>query len=173
MRAGQHSPRGTALFIAAALLVALTGCALNTPPTPTVEQIAALGLPRQVLVTEVSPDSSATPQPPWLVVVQREGRALRWLRFNLLGAPDARQLLEDGRWRNDGFMAPNAPARELFAALLFAWTAQDDAEVHPRWHVMRPGLEPSGEFAIVRQQDGVRWEVRPVSPVNHPAIEFP
>ncbi|AOU94428.1 uncharacterized protein AruCF_3537 [Achromobacter ruhlandii] len=31
-------------------------------------------------------------------------------------------MLEDGRWRNDGFLRPNGQARDLFAALLFAWT---------------------------------------------------
>jgi len=152
-------------LILAALFVALTGCAAHTPPTPHDLQADRLRLPHQVLVTEISPDTAITSS--WLIVAQSENQAIRWSRFNLLGAPDARQILEDGRWRNDGFIAPNAQARELFAALLFAWTYQTglDAEYGAkRWRVIDAPLSTQRDvFSIVRLQDSVRWDVRPVS----------
>jgi len=175
-------------------LAVLTGCAATEPP-PLQHALQAerLRLPRQVLVTEIPPSSASASlpvQPPWLVVVQPENQALRWSRFNLLGAPDARQILDNGRWRNDGFIAPNAQAREMFAALLFAWTPRsdldaaygagrwhyrhgthDDTEMQllsasrdgrPRWRVVWPKREQTDIFSIIRDQDGVRWDVRPI-----------
>jgi len=177
-------------------LAVLTGCTATTPPTPQQHALQAerLRLPRQVLVTEIpssiTPTSSAV-QPPWLVVAQRENQSLRWSRFNLLGAPDARQILDGDRWRNDGFIAPNAQAREMFAALLFAWTPRTDLDAaygagrwryrhgmhdgaemdlltaphdeRPRWRVVWPQREHANVFSIVHYPDGVRWDVRPVT----------
>jgi hypothetical protein len=61
----------------------------------------------------------------WWLVVQAEGASLRWSLFDPLGVPLARQLLQDGSWRADGLLPPNAEALELFAALLFALTPTD------------------------------------------------
>jgi len=181
-----------------ALCVALSGCATRVPPTPATHALHpdALRLPRKVLVTEVAPPSAPMPlaiRHVWQVVVQQEGEALRWLRFDLLGVPDARQILANGRWRNDGFIAPNAAAREMFAALLFAWMegadldaaygvgrwlyrldsqGRGDAEMNllthandadPRWTVTWPNPGQADTFAILRRKDGMRWDVRPVS----------
>jgi len=115
------------------LLVLATGCATYTPPVPATHTLnsESLQLPRKVVVSEMEPMTDPIPfiiKPTWLVIVQQEGEALRWLRFNLLGAPDARQLLENGRWRNDGFIHPNPEAREMFAALLFAWMQNADLD---------------------------------------------
>jgi len=115
------------------LLVFITGCATYTPPVPATHtlNLESLQLPRRVFITEIKPVAvpiSSIIRPLWQVVVQQEGEALRWLRFDLLGAPDARQILESGRWRNDGFIPPNSEARELFAALLFAWMQNTDLD---------------------------------------------
>lgn len=61
----------------------------------------------------------------WLLVVQREDQGLRWLLFDPLGVPLARQRLHEGAWHNDGLLPPNTEAQELFAALLFALTTDD------------------------------------------------
>jgi len=152
-------------LILAALFVTLTGCAAHTPPTPHDLQADRLRLPRQVLVTEISPDNAIASS--WLIVAQSENQAVRWSRFNLLGAPDARQILENGRWRNDGFIAPNAQARELFAALLFAWTSQTGLDTDygaTHWRVIGSDDPTQRDgFSIVRLKNGVRWDVRPVS----------
>lgn len=48
----------------------------------------------------------------------RGGDRWRWLQTSPLGAPLARQLYENGRWRNDGFLPPNRAATALFTALM-------------------------------------------------------
>ncbi|MFO2463175.1 hypothetical protein OOJ96_06440 [Pseudomonas sp. 15FMM2] len=62
----------------------------------------------------------------WLLVIQREGAAVRWSLMDPLGIPQARQKLVDGDWQADGLLPPNPQARELFAALLFALTPTDE-----------------------------------------------
>ena len=54
-----------------------------------------------------------------LVVGEYQGGGRwRWLQTSPLGAPLARQLYENGGWRNDGFLPPNRTATALFTALM-------------------------------------------------------
>lgn len=53
-----------------------------------------------------------------LVVDARDAHAWRWIQTDALGAPVARQIWQDGQWRNDGFLPPNPQARQLFIATL-------------------------------------------------------
>lgn len=93
----------------------LAACASRTPLPA---QLPVLALPLQLHVQRLA---DGQPQD-WLLVLQGEGRGLRWSLLDPLGLPLARQVLEDGVWRNDGLLPPNPEARELFAALLFALT---------------------------------------------------
>jgi len=161
------------------LLVALAGCASYSLPVP--QAVFNGQAPRQVLVTEIKPNTKEAQI--WQVVVQQQGDSLRWLRFNLLGAPDARQILQNGQWRNDGFIPPNQEARELFAALLFAWTSPVDlplAYPYPPYHwqifndkwvlkdnsrlrwtvIWQDGLNQPDLFSIEDHRIGVIWQVR-------------
>ncbi|QIW16735.1 hypothetical protein A4G20_10545 [Pasteurellaceae bacterium RH1A] len=52
-----------------------------------------------------------------LLTVQFEPNQWRWVQTDPLGAPLARVLLSKQGWQNDGFIMPNAQARQLFAAL--------------------------------------------------------
>lgn len=73
----------------------------------------------------------------WLLVIQREGSGLRWSMIDPLGIPLARQQLIDSRWQADGLLPPNAEARELFVALLFALTpANELAANYPQAQAM-------------------------------------
>ncbi|MGH8355700.1 MAG: hypothetical protein ACRERY_19560, partial [Pseudomonas sp.] len=99
------------------LLLVLSACATRAPlPDP----LPALQWPLQLQVQR----QQAGQTQDWLLVIQREGRALRWSLLNPLGIPLARQRLLDQRWHNDGLLPPNPEARELFAALLFALTPE-------------------------------------------------
>lgn len=98
----------------------LLGACASPPPLPA--KTPALPLPLQLHVQRVANGQSQD----WLLVIQREGGALRWSMMDPLGIPQARQQLIDGRWRADGLLPPNPQARELFAALLFALTSADD-----------------------------------------------
>lgn len=66
--------------------------------------------------------TDADQQHSWLLVVQPEQARLRFSLFNPLGVPLARQLLSPQGWQADGLLPPFAPARELFAATVFALT---------------------------------------------------
>ncbi|UUY09894.1 DUF3261 domain-containing protein [Pseudomonas sp. J452] len=98
------------------LLGLLLGACASRTPLPAVAP--SLSLPLSLHIQRAQAGASAD----WLLVVQAEGTALRWSLFDPLGVPLARQLLDHGQWRNDGLLPPNAEARELFAALLFALT---------------------------------------------------
>lgn len=100
------------------LLLLLAGCARQLP-LPT--QPPQLQLPMQLHIQR----QSAEQKQDWLLVIQQEAEALRWSLLSPLGVPLARQLLSQGRWKADGLLPPNAEARELFAALLFALTPAD------------------------------------------------
>lgn len=41
----------------------------------------------------------------------------RFVQVDSLGAPVSRQILHQGKWRNDGFLPPNAKAQKLFTAV--------------------------------------------------------
>lgn len=172
------SPRRAASVALA--LTLLAGCA-GAPPVPT--QPAAFALPRQLHVVQASPGQ---PQQDTLLVVQREDAATRWSLFDPMGVPQARQMLENGHWRNDGFLRPNGQARDLFAALVFAWTPEAGLDAaygagnwrasraadgtaerellqagHARWQVRWPAGQPVGALEI-RDAAGTLWRVSPL-----------
>jgi hypothetical protein len=113
----------------------LSACAARTPlpsNTPTLSVPLALQIERE----------QGEQRQSWWLVVQAEDAALRWSLFDPLGVPLARQLLEDGAWRADGLLPPNAEARELFAALLFAVTpleALADSYAPGAWQALAGG----------------------------------
>ncbi|MGL4315672.1 MAG: DUF3261 domain-containing protein [Pseudomonas sp.] len=115
----------------------LAACAAHTPvPDTSPTLVAALPLTLQIQRQQ------AGEQRDWLLVLQAEGPVLRWSLFDPLGVPLARQLLQDGTWHDDGLLPPNAEARELFAALLFALTPSAElARNYPRdaWQTTADG----------------------------------
>ncbi|OZI23791.1 hypothetical protein CAL26_10240 [Bordetella genomosp. 9] len=154
----------TALSVLA--LLWLTGCA-SVPPTPVSQ--AELGLPRRAHVSLQAPGQARQDA---LLVVQAEGPdATRWSMFDPLGMPMARQILQDGKWRNDGFMRPNAQASELFSAILFAWTPQASLASAYAGKTWRQGATADGGRERVMEDDcNVRWRV--TWPAGGPADTF-
>lgn len=126
-----------------ASLLLLGACASQAPlpaNTPTLALPLQLHIERQL----------AGQRQDWLLVIQREHTSTRWSMMDPLGIPLARQRLVDGQWRADGLLPPNAEARELFAAVLFALT---------------PDAEVAGNYPQARRQQGQRtygsrWQVR-------------
>ncbi|MCU1735249.1 MULTISPECIES: hypothetical protein [unclassified Pseudomonas] len=122
-------------FLVLSICLLLGACASNAPlPEP----LPPLALPMQLHVQR----EQAGERQDWLLVIQREDQRLRWSLMDLLGIPQARQLLDQGTWQADGLLPPNPAARELFAALLFALTPADQLQ----------RLYPAA-----RQQDTQRW----------------
>jgi hypothetical protein len=164
-----------------ACLAWLAGCA-STPPAPVA--VRDLGLPRRLHVSMQAPGQ---PRQDALLVVQAEGRdATRWSLFDPLGMPMARQILQDGKWRNDGFMRPNGRASDMFSAILFAWTPSAalpsayagmdwserptpdggrervmNQDCNPRWTVTWGPRAPAGAFSIATGA-GTTWRVEPL-----------
>ncbi|MEN0108060.1 MAG: DUF3261 domain-containing protein [Pseudomonas sp.] len=91
----------------------------------------------------------------WLLVVQQEGPALRWSLMDPMGIPIARQLLTGNQWQNDGLLPPNAEARELFAALLFALTPAEQLPAH----YPRADWQQNAQQRRLNQDGSARWQV--------------
>ena len=157
---------------AALVCALLAGCATSVPVPrePTV-----LTTPRMLHVVQERPGEAPSDA---MLVVQSEGRGTRWSLFDPLGAPRARQILQDGQWRNDGFLPPNDEARALFSALLFAWTPQaelparygpDNLQLRDRSRILTSRGRPmvtvttaaDGTLQVVLD-DGSRWRVAPL-----------
>ncbi|NVZ52097.1 hypothetical protein HX792_17260 [Pseudomonas sp. B6002] len=130
-------------------LLLLSACA-SQPPLP--EKIPALALPMQLHVQRQADGQSQD----WLLVIQREGAAIRWSMMDPLGIPQARQKLVDGQWQADGLLPPNPQARDLFAALLFALTSADDVrKLYPTAQAMDLTRTLPGHWQIVYQSSEV------------------
>jgi|GEM_PF-230223 len=136
------------------LLVAmLSGCAQRLPLP---SEQPRLQLPMQLHIQA----RDGTHSEDRLLVIQQEGHALRWTLLNPLGMPLARQLLEEGRWQADGLLPPNAHARELFAALLFALTPTEQlSSLYPAHELLVRAAERE-----LRARNGTHWRVRYTQP---------
>ena len=121
----------------------LLGACASNAPLP--EQLPPLALPMQLHVQR----EQAGERQDWLLVIQREDQRLRWSLMDLLGIPQARQLLDQGTWQADGLLPPNPAARELFAALLFALTPAEQLQR------LYPGARQQGKQRWL----GERWRV--------------
>ena len=135
------------LLIGCVLL--LSACA-SQAPLP--ERMPTLALPMQLHVQRLADGQSQD----WLLVIQREGSAIRWSMMDPLGIPLARQKLVDGQWQADGLLPPNPQARELFAALLFALTWADEVPaLYPHAQAMDLTRTLPGHWQIVYQSSEV------------------
>ncbi|WP_144964061.1 DUF3261 domain-containing protein [Pseudomonas sp. DE0010] len=122
-------------WMALAVCLMLGACAARAPLPASLPPLA---LPQQLHVER----TQAGQRQDWLLVIQDEGGRLRWSLLDLLGIPQARQVLDGQQWQADGLLPPNPAARELFAAMLFALTPQDQlARLYPQ----------------AREQQGQRW----------------
>ncbi|UTW09535.1 DUF3261 domain-containing protein [Pseudomonas benzenivorans] len=103
--------------IALGLCLLLGACAAHTPLPSDIPDLEA-SLPLSLHIQR----EQAGMRQDWLLIIQADGSGLRWSLFDPLGVPLARQRLHAGAWQDDGLLPPNAEARPLFAALLFALT---------------------------------------------------
>ncbi|WP_053214758.1 DUF3261 domain-containing protein [Pseudomonas sp. Q12-87] len=128
----------------------LLGACASQAPLP--ERTPTLALPMQLHI-ERKLDGQ---RQDWLLVIQREEASIRWSMMDPLGIPVARQRLVDRQWQADGLLPPNAEARELFAALLFALTPETEL----------PGNYPSARQQASQRTLDTRWQVRYERPLD-------
>jgi hypothetical protein len=150
--ASKLAPAGYAValrFLLAACALLLSACA-SQAPLP--EQTPKLALPLQLHIQRLVADQRQD----WVLVIQQEGPAIRWSMMDLLGIPQARQKLVDGKWHADGLLPPNPEARELFAALLFALTPKDELQ----------GNYPEAWQHGAQRSLPERWNVRYSQPMS-------
>ena len=140
---------GVLRFLLFAVALLLSACT-NRAPLPA--QNPDLPLPLQLHIQLLKPDDRLD----WVVVIQREEAGIRWSMMDLLGIPQARQLLNDKTWHADGLLPPNPQARELFAALLFALTPNDQLAAN------YPGAWQHGRQRSLPE----RWDIRYAQPQN-------
>ena len=140
------------------LALSLTGLAACSTVPPAPMSATALALPRWA---QVHTEKRGQPAQDTLLAVQAQpGGAMRWSMFDPLGMPQARQIFQDGHWRNDGFMRPNGAATELFSAILFAWTPSADLPLAYAGQDWRE--QPDGHGGAIRIMDdrcATRWRV--------------
>jgi hypothetical protein len=150
--ASRLAPTGFAVvlrFLLVACTLWLSACA-SQPPLP--EHTPNLSLPVQLHIQRLQADQRLD----WVLVIQREGPGIRWSMMDLLGIPQARQKLIDGKWQADGLLPPNPEARELFAALLFALTPKDELS----------GNYPAAWQHGAQRTLPTRWDVRYSQPMS-------
>ena len=112
----------------ALLLIALLSACSHSPKLPQQPHLRA-ALPLTLHIERRQADQLEH----WLLVIQEHEQALRWSLFNPLGSPLARQRLSQGQWHAEGFLPPNAEARELFSALVLA--LNEPAQLRPGWQI--------------------------------------
>jgi hypothetical protein len=153
-------------WLSLAFLVLLAGCAQHAPLP---SALPSLATPLQLHIQREQAGASQD----WLLVIQQEDNALRWSLIDPLGIPQARQLLRDGEWSNDGLLPPNPEARELFAVLLFALTPEgelparyqpmdyqahdDERSLRQRWKI---SYRSAQDFTL--ENAGLRYRVTPL-----------
>jgi len=158
------------LRVALPLLALLLGGCAGAPPVPHDDASLDLGLPRQVHVVE---RAAGQPTLDRMLVVQQIGPASRWSLFDPLGVPLARQLLQNGKWRSDGLLPPNAPARALFAELIFAWLPQGQLDSAYGPHTWRAQVLPDGRRVRLFLGSGGGSDCAPLWTVAWPAPPAP
>ena len=98
------------LFVGLCLLLA----ACHSLP-PVGEQLPVLNEHKLYQVTELEEQQSKLQS--LLIIEPQTDDIWRWIQVDALGAPISRQVLQQGQWRNDGFLPPNPQARALFIAV--------------------------------------------------------
>lgn len=76
--------------------------------------IDSLPVLRQTLTLQVTDKNGSNSL---LLIEPLSEQQWRFVQVDGLGAPISRQILQQGKWHNDGFLPPNPKARQLFTAV--------------------------------------------------------
>lgn len=119
-----------ALLICTALLMAACSSMQSWPVPADLAVVQPAGSTRWFQVEKLA-QTGGNGGEASLLAVESSAERLRFVQTNPLGAPVARQQLSADGWADDGFVAPNAESRRLFAALLPLLASDRAWQVYP------------------------------------------
>lgn len=147
-----------AAFFALGSTLLLAACAVSDGlPKPQLLPVMAEGDMRWFKLESL--DTEGNVRQTSLLAVQPEQGGLRFVQTDALGAPVSRQSVSGKGWKNDGFVAPNAESRRLFAAMLPLLAAPGQA-VYPQQVPWRSEVA-DGHILIVFP-DNQNWRISPL-----------
>ena len=118
------------LLLSAALLLAACSSMRSLPVPADLAVVQPAGTTRWFQIEKL-PETGDSGGEASMLAVESSADSLRFVQTNALGAPIARQQLSRNGWQNDGFIAPNAEARRLFAALLPLLATDKAKQIYP------------------------------------------
>ena len=118
------------LLLSAALLLAACSSMRSLPVPADLAVVQPAGTTRWFQIEKL-PETGDSGGEASMLAVESSAESLRFVQTNALGAPIARQQLSRNGWQNDGFIAPNAEARRLFAALLPLLAIDKAKQIYP------------------------------------------
>lgn len=86
----------------------------------------------------------------------------RFVQVDGLGAPISRQILQQGKWHNDGFLPPNPKARQLFTAVYAYLGHQYHWSVPAELNDVRVSSGTDGMVAEIEWHKQ-QWKIREVT----------
>lgn len=153
-----------ALQLILVLLISACGSSL------TVTQLPQQKVESQLFTLEqLSPKTEKS-----LLVVQFEKEQWRWLQTDPLGAPIARLVLTKNGWQNDGFVMPNAQAKQLFSAIatfqnqnlsLFKFSQIEQLAATKSYYIQGKNvwqIRPKNKGAEIKLNDHSQWYIEPI-----------
>ncbi|MDH0746511.1 hypothetical protein N5D61_09155 [Pseudomonas sp. GD03842] len=156
-------------MIRALLLLCVVLLSACTSHAPLPAQIPHIKFPKQL---HVQREQGGLRQD-WLVTAHKERHGLRWSLTDPSGTLLAREQMYEEAWTPDSSLPPNPEARELFAAVLFALTSNEEARfdypgvvllphartLEDRWRV---DYASEGIFRITLESGELTYIVSPV-----------
>lgn len=164
------------LSVCAALLLAACSSLSSWPQPADLAVVQPVGSTRWFQVEKL-PETGNAGGEASLLAVESGAESLRFVQTNALGAPIARQQLSAKGWANDGFIAPNAESRRLFAALLPIMATDKTAQIYPDFKQSQSAdhatvfswqgremwrVQQSEERYLIYFPDGSRWLVKEI-----------
>lgn len=148
-----------------ACLLLLSACTNRSPLPP---QTPHFKLPQQLHIQR----EEAGRRQDWLLDVQRQHHDLRWSLTDSAGSPLAQEKLAHLKWKADGLLPTDPESEELFAALMFALTTEEEVRFdYPGTEVRAHGRSLEDHWTVdyategffrITMPDGVKYTVSPL-----------
>ncbi|WP_239374067.1 hypothetical protein [Snodgrassella gandavensis] len=136
-------------FIWLLLMLGLNGC----HSVPVIDTLPVLKQTLSLQVTDADGSNSL------LLIEPLTLQQWRFVQVDSLGAPVSRQILQQGKWHNDGFLPPNPQARQLFTAVYAYLGQQHHWPVPATLNDVRISSSADGAVADISWHNQ-HWQIR-------------